>query len=68
MFDFDDKNQKEISPLNDNFENLNFNDNNSSVDFAADFKNLEKLDSQILDDKDNSLAFSKSNFCRMSYL
>jgi hypothetical protein len=55
MFDFDDKNQKEISPLNDNFENLNFNDNNSSVDFAADFKNLEKLDSQILDDKDNSL-------------
>lgn len=52
-FDFDKKIQEKFSPLNDDFDNINFNDN--SVDFAADFMNLQKLDSQNLESKDNSL-------------
>lgn len=52
-FNFDDKIQEKFSPLNADFENINFNDN--SVDFAADFMNLQKLDSQNLENKDNSL-------------
>ena len=47
------KNFDNISPFNEKLEAITFGDKDHSVDFAADFKNLEKLDSDRLQDDVN---------------